>query len=58
MLRGRNHAASGTVGRLFFIFGGRGNALPNGSVTVQIYNPVTDTWVLRALTTQVGVSNF
>lgn len=48
--KGRNHAASGTDGERFFIFGGRGNGsgdgnwVANGFDDVQIYDPVTDTW--------------
>jgi len=44
---GRNHTAAATDGRRFFIFGGRGggNALANGSDTVQIYNPADNTWI-------------
>jgi N-acetylneuraminic acid mutarotase len=46
----RNHAASGTDGRRFYVFGGRGpgsgdaNVVANGFADVQIYDPATDTW--------------
>jgi N-acetylneuraminic acid mutarotase len=48
--QGRNHAAAGTDGSRFFIFGGRGigsgpgNTVANGYPDVQIYDPATDTW--------------
>ena len=48
--QGRNHAAAGTDGQRFWIFGGRGigsgpgNWVANGFGDVQIYDPVTDTW--------------
>ena len=51
---GRNHAASGTDGKKFYVFGGRGpgsgdaNYVANGFDTVQVYNPVTGKWKLRA----------
>jgi hypothetical protein len=43
---GRNHAAAGTDGQKFYIFGGRdgGNGTRVGFDDVQIYNPATDTW--------------
>ena len=50
MPAGRNHAASGTDGRLFYVFGGRGpgsgdgNHVAEGFDTVQVYDPATDTW--------------
>ena len=46
----RNHAASGTDGRRFYIFGGRGpgsgdaNVVANGYDEVQIYDPASDKW--------------
>jgi len=51
---GRNHAAGGTDGTRFFIFGGRGfgsgnnNTVANGFDTVAIYDPVTNTWATSA----------
>lgn len=48
----RNHAASGTDGRRFYVFGGRGpgsgdgNEVANGFAEVQIYEPRTDTWTV------------
>ena len=47
MPMGRNHTASATDGLRFFIFGGRGggNALANGSDTVQIYDPADNSWI-------------
>jgi N-acetylneuraminic acid mutarotase len=48
---GRNHAAAGTDGELFYIFGGRGqgsggcNCVADGFDSVQIYDLVTDTWI-------------
>jgi N-acetylneuraminic acid mutarotase/glucose/arabinose dehydrogenase len=48
--QGRNHAAAGTDGEKFYIFGGRGfgsgddNFVANGFDTVQIYDPVADSW--------------
>ncbi|MHC4844821.1 MAG: Kelch repeat-containing protein [Planctomycetota bacterium] len=48
--KGRNHAAAGTDGEKFWIFGGRGfgsgdgNEVANGFADVQVYDPVTDTW--------------
>ncbi len=50
MPRPRNHAASGTDGERFFVFGGRGpgsgdsNVVDNGFDDVQVYDPATDTW--------------
>ena len=50
MPRGRNHAASATDGERLYVFGGRGpgsgdaNVLENGFDTVQVYDPLTDTW--------------
>lgn len=43
---GRNHAASGTDGSRFYVFGGRdgGNVVAPGFTTVQIYNPSNNTW--------------
>jgi N-acetylneuraminic acid mutarotase len=47
---GRNHAASGTDGRLFYVFGGRGpgsgegNFVAQGFDDVQIYDPVAASW--------------
>ncbi len=46
----RNHAASATDGRKFYVFGGRGpgsgdaNVVANGFDDVQIYDPATNTW--------------
>jgi len=51
MPQGRNHAAAGTDGLLFFVFGGRGpgsgdgNAVAEGFNDTQIYNPATNSWV-------------
>jgi PKD repeat protein/N-acetylneuraminic acid mutarotase len=51
MPHGRNHAASGTDGSRFYVFGGRGSGSGDGNVvadgfdTLQIYDPVTDAWV-------------
>ncbi len=48
--RGRNHAAAGTDGERFWVFGGRGvgsgdgNWVANGFSDVQVYDPATDTW--------------
>lgn len=41
-----NHAASATDGQKFYIFGGRGggNTPQPGYDTVQIYDPIADTW--------------
>ncbi|MES2304699.1 MAG: kelch repeat-containing protein [Gemmatimonadota bacterium] len=50
MPRPRNHAAGGTDGRRFYVFGGRGpgsgdsNAVANGFNDVQIYDPESGTW--------------
>ncbi|MEO5799590.1 MAG: kelch repeat-containing protein [Gemmatimonadales bacterium] len=50
MPRPRNHAASGTDGKRFFVFGGRGpgsgdsNVVANGFNDVQIYDPESGTW--------------
>ncbi len=50
MPRGRNHAASGTDGRFYYVFGGRGpgsgdaNVVANGFGDVQIYDPFADSW--------------
>ncbi len=43
---GRNHAAAGTDGEKFWIFGGRkgGNFVANGFDQVFVYDPVADTW--------------
>ena len=46
----RNHAASATDGRRFYVFGGRGpgsgdaNVVANGFDEVQIYDPATNIW--------------
>ena len=46
----RNHAASATDGRRFYVFGGRGpgsgdaNVVANGFDEVQIYDPATNAW--------------
>ena len=48
MPQGRHHAGSGTDGKKFYLFGGRagaGGVVEDGSNTVQIYDPATDTWV-------------
>ena len=44
---GMNHTASATDGTKLYLFGGRaiGNAPDNGYNTVQIYDPVSNTWV-------------
>lgn len=48
----RNHAASATDGKRFFVFGGRGpgsgdtNVVANGFDDVQIYDPATNTWTV------------
>ncbi len=50
MKQPRNHAASATDGLRLFVFGGRGpgsgdgNTVANGFSTVQIYNPVSNSW--------------
>ncbi|ABX03583.1 MAG TPA: hypothetical protein DEF47_17495 [Herpetosiphon sp.] len=50
MPRGRNHAASATDGSKLYVFGGRGpgsgdgNNVANGFDTVQIYDPVANSW--------------
>jgi len=52
MPRARNHAASGTDGTRFYVFGGRGpgsgdgNELADGFADVQIYDPATDQWTV------------
>ncbi len=45
-----NHTAFGTDGTNFYLFGGRavGNQPDNGSNTVQIYFPASNTWVTSA----------
>ena len=45
-----NHTASGTDGTNFYLFGGRavGNMPDNGSNTVQIYYPASNTWATSA----------
>jgi N-acetylneuraminic acid mutarotase len=51
MPRARNHAAAATDGRRLFIFGGRGpgsgdsNVVANGYDDVQVYDPITDSWL-------------
>ena len=51
MPQGRNHAAAGTDGILFYVFGGRGpgsgagNSVANGFANVQVYDLVTDIWI-------------
>ncbi len=51
---GRNHAAGGTNGSRFFVFGGRGfgsgnnNTVANGFDTVEIYDPIANTWITSA----------
>jgi hypothetical protein len=48
----RNHAASGTDGARWYVFGGRGpgsgdaNVVANGFADVQVYDPATDTWTV------------
>jgi N-acetylneuraminic acid mutarotase len=48
----RNHAASGTDGHRFFVFGGRGpgsgdrNEVANGFSDVQVYDPRNDVWIV------------
>ncbi len=48
--KGRNHAAAGTDGQRFWIFGGRGigsgagNVVANGFSDVHLYDPVTNSW--------------
>lgn len=50
MPQGRNHAAAATDGSRLYVFGGRGagsgddNVVANGFDTVQIYDPVSNTW--------------
>ncbi len=50
MAHARNHAASGTDGKHFYVFGGRGpgsgdrNEVANGFADVQRYDPLTDQW--------------
>jgi N-acetylneuraminic acid mutarotase len=46
MPQGRNHAASATDGTFLYVFGGRvgPNAVANGFDTVEIYDPIGDTW--------------
>jgi N-acetylneuraminic acid mutarotase len=52
MPKARNHAAAGTDGHRFFVFGGRGpgsgdtNVVANGFDDVQIYDPATDSWTV------------
>ncbi|MSR64033.1 MAG: hypothetical protein EXS08_16545 [Planctomycetes bacterium] len=43
---GRNHAASGTDGALFYVFGGRrgGNFPTNGYDSVMVYDPLANSW--------------
>jgi N-acetylneuraminic acid mutarotase len=53
--KGRNHAAAGTDGTRFWIFGGRGvgsgagNTVANGFADVQVYDPASDTWTASYL---------
>jgi N-acetylneuraminic acid mutarotase len=48
----RNHAASGTDGERWYVFGGRGpgsgdgNEVANGFADVQVYDPATDSWTV------------
>jgi N-acetylneuraminic acid mutarotase len=46
MPQGRNHAAAATDGQKMYVFGGRtgNNNTSNGYNTVQIYDPLTNTW--------------
>jgi N-acetylneuraminic acid mutarotase len=50
MPQARNHAASATDGTKLYVFGGRGpgsgdaNVVANGFDTVEVYDPVTNTW--------------
>ncbi len=52
MPKPRNHAASGTDGVRWYVFGGRGpgsgdaNEVANGFADVQVYAPATDTWMV------------
>lgn len=52
MPRPRNHAASATDGSRLFVFGGRGpgsgdsNVVANGFDDTQVYDPVTNTWLV------------
>jgi N-acetylneuraminic acid mutarotase len=52
MPRPRNHAASGTDGTRFYVFGGRGpgsgdgNEVANGYADVQVYDPAADRWTV------------
>ena len=52
MPRPRNHAASGTDGTRFYVFGGRGpgsgddNVVADGYDDVQIYDPATNHWTV------------
>ncbi|MES2124357.1 MAG: kelch repeat-containing protein [Gemmatimonadota bacterium] len=52
MPRPRNHAASGTDGKRFYVFGGRGpgsgdsNVVANGFDDVQIFDPETGKWAV------------
>lgn len=52
MPRPRNHAASATDGRRFWVFGGRGpgsgdsNVVANGFADVQVYDPATNRWTI------------
>jgi N-acetylneuraminic acid mutarotase len=54
MPAGRNHAAAGTDGTRFYVFGGRGpgsgdgNVVADGFDDTQIYDPATDTWATSA----------
>jgi N-acetylneuraminic acid mutarotase len=42
---GRNHAAAGTDGSKLFVFGGRvGSSTTNGSGSLMVYDPATNTW--------------
>jgi N-acetylneuraminic acid mutarotase len=50
MKQGRNHTAAATDGTKLYVFGGRGpgsgdaNEVANGFDTVQVYDPIRDTW--------------
>jgi N-acetylneuraminic acid mutarotase len=46
MPQGRNHTAAATDGSLLYVFGGRigPNAVANGFDTVEVYDPVANSW--------------
>ncbi len=51
----RNHVASATDGRRWYLFGGRGpgsgdaNQVANGFAEVQVYDPETDSWTVSGI---------